>query len=87
MCVWAAGLIQRLKDRGLRVPADVAVVGYDNLDVATVIDPPLTTVDQNHPEYAKAALDLAIKMNEDDTLPPTQRTVTIQPRLIVREST
>ena len=80
-------LIQRLKDRGYGVPEDVAVVGYDNLELATVIDPPLTTVDQNHPAYAQAALDLVIKMNEDDKLPRSQRTVTIQPTLIVRGST
>ena len=85
--VWAVRLIQRLKDRGFRVPADVAVVGYDNLDLAAVIDPTLTTVDQNHPAYAQAALDLAMKMNEDDKLPRSQRTVIIQPRLIVRDST
>lgn len=85
--VWAARLIQRLKDRHFRVPADVAVIGYDNLDLATVIDPPLTTVDQNHRTYAQAALDLTISLSRDEELPQSRRTATIKPRLVVRKST
>lgn len=84
---WAARFVQRLKDRGLRVPADVAVVGYDNLDLAAVIDPPLTTIDQNHPAYAQAALALVRDMAEGAAAWPAPPTVTVRPRLIVREST
>ena len=85
--MWAVRLMQRLKDRGQRVPQDVAVVGYDNLDLATVIDPPLTTVDQNHTAYAHAALDMVIAMYEEGKLSASERTVTIKPTLIVRSST
>ena len=67
--MWAVRLMQRLKDRGKRVPRDVAVVGYDNLDLATVIDPSLTTVDQNHSAYAHAAIDMVIGMYEQGKLP------------------
>ena len=85
--LWAVRVIQRLKDRGFRVPADVAVVGDDNLELATVADPPLTTVDQNHAAYAQAALDLVAKMDEKAKLPKSERMVTIRPKLIVRGST
>ena len=85
--MWAVRLIQRLKSRAFRVPEDVAVVGYDNLDVATVIEPPLTTVDQNHEEYAKAVLDLLLADKHIADMPPEDRVVTIRPRLVVREST
>ncbi|MEX2670807.1 MAG: LacI family DNA-binding transcriptional regulator [Phycisphaeraceae bacterium] len=85
---WAVRLIQQLKRRGLRVPEDVAVIGYDNLDIATVIEPSLTTVDQQHEAYAKAAVNLLIRLIErDDTLPTNERNVVIKPKLIVREST
>ena len=80
-------MIQRLKSRDYRVPEDVAVVGYDNLDVATVIEPPLTTVDQNHQAYAKAVLDLLLADQHISDMPPEERVVTIKPRLVVREST
>jgi DNA-binding LacI/PurR family transcriptional regulator len=83
--VWAAHLIQGLKARGHRVPEDVAVTGYDNLDLATIIDPSLTTIDQQHNIYAAAALDLLVAI-ASKAPPPPKRTVIVEPKLIVRES-
>jgi DNA-binding LacI/PurR family transcriptional regulator len=85
--VWAVRLIQRLKARGLRVPDDVAVIGYDNLDLATVIEPPLTTVDQRHAAYCEAAIDLLLKVTQHEEVAPEDRTRVIRPELVVREST
>ncbi len=85
--VWAARLIQGLKARGHRVPEDVAVTGYDNLDLATAIDPPLTTIDQQHDRYAAAALDMLIAIASGvPQLPPEARTVVVPPKLVVRGS-
>lgn len=44
--VTALGVVQGLAERGLRVPQDVSVVGFDDLEVAALCDPPLTTVRQ-----------------------------------------
>ncbi len=85
--VWAVRLVQRLKDRGFRVPDDVAMIGYDNLDLSTVIDPALTTVDQDHPAYAKAVLQLMHEMMEHPGKPAAEQEIVIVPKLIVREST
>lgn len=85
--VWAVRLIQRLKARGYRVPDDVAVVGYDNLDLATVIEPLLTTVDQQHAEYAEAAIDMLMKVTGRAEVADADRVRVIRPKLIVREST
>jgi DNA-binding LacI/PurR family transcriptional regulator len=85
--VWAVRLIQRLKDRGFRVPADVAMIGYDNLDLATVIDPALTTIDQDHPAYAKAVLDLMQELLERQEPSVLGREIVVPPKLIIREST
>jgi DNA-binding LacI/PurR family transcriptional regulator len=85
--VWAVRLIQRLKVRGYRVPGDVAVVGYDNLDLATVIEPPLTTVDQQHAKYAEAAIDMLLRVTQQAEVGESDRVRVIRPRLIVREST
>lgn len=85
--IWAVRLIQGLKARGYRVPQDVAVTGYDNLDLATIIDPPLTTIDQQHQQYAKAAIDMLISITSADSkLHLHQKTVTIAPQLIIRAS-
>jgi DNA-binding LacI/PurR family transcriptional regulator len=42
----AAGALRTVREAGRRVPADVAVVGFDDLTVARIADPPLTTVHQ-----------------------------------------
>jgi DNA-binding LacI/PurR family transcriptional regulator len=45
----AIAAMEVLREAGRRVPEDVAVVGYDNLSIAEVSNPPLTTVSQNLP--------------------------------------
>jgi len=85
--IWATRFILQLQKSGLRVPEDVAVIGYDNLDIGRVVSPSLTTVDQCHDAYAVAALELLLDVAAGRRLPLKQRTRTIAPRLIVREST
>jgi LacI family transcriptional regulator len=43
----AVGAIRAIRDRGLAIPGDVSVVGFDDIDLARLIDPPLTTVAQD----------------------------------------
>ncbi|MDF2443062.1 MAG: LacI family transcriptional regulator, repressor for deo operon, udp, cdd, tsx, nupC, and nupG [Subtercola sp.] len=56
----AIGAIQGLREAGLRVPEDVTVVGFDDIDVASVISPPLTTVRQDVVEIGRASARLLI---------------------------
>jgi len=83
---WAVLLIQGLRRLGLQVPQDVAVTGYDNLYLGEVMEPKLTTIDQCHAEYARAAVDLMLA-SLDRNFPKSTRTRVVLPRLIVREST
>jgi len=79
--LWAVGLVQALKSRGLSVPGDVAVTGYDNLDVSAIVDPGVTTIDQYHEAYADAVIELIMN--------PAARgegRVTVTPELVVRQS-
>lgn len=85
--IWATRMILQMQKNGLRVPEDVAVIGYDNLDIASVISPTLTTVDQCHEDYAVAALELLLAVAAGNRIPADRRVRTITPRLIVREST
>jgi LacI family transcriptional regulator, galactose operon repressor len=54
----AIGVIHGLRSRGLRAPDDVAVVGYDDVELAAMTDPPLTTVHQPTYELGATAYEL-----------------------------
>ncbi len=84
--LWASRLVQVLKAGGREVPGDVAVTGYDNLLLGTVVSPSLTTVDQRHDAYAEAALDLILRERTGGRGASPGGVVTIAPRLVVRES-
>jgi len=53
----AVGAISAIRDRGLTVPRDVSVVGFDDIDLARLIYPPLTTVAQNTDAMGRWAVD------------------------------
>ncbi|MFD2839933.1 LacI family DNA-binding transcriptional regulator [Populibacterium corticicola] len=56
----ALGALPALRKRGLRVPEDVAVIGFDDIDDARYSDPPLSSVDPGRDEIAARAVDLLV---------------------------
>ncbi|MBZ0297722.1 MAG: GntR family transcriptional regulator [Anaerolineae bacterium] len=69
---------------GLSIPDDLAIVGFDNLDVSVHLDPPLTTVEQPFKQIgAKTAERVLARINGDRS--PLQA-ITLSPHLIQRES-
>ena len=54
----AAGAYRALADHGLRIPDDVAIVGFDGLPRGPLLDPPLTTVVQPVGEVGRTAVEL-----------------------------
>ncbi len=52
----ALGVLRELADRGLRVPQDLSVTGFDDLALARLVNPPLTTIRQPLPDLVRAAL-------------------------------
>lgn len=81
----ALGVYQALAERGLSVPADMSVVGFDDLPEARWISPALTTVRQPLSEMAATALRLLVRMMEGDR-PESTRTE-LSTRLVERGST
>lgn len=81
----AAGVLQVTHRRGLRVPQELSVVGFDDVPLAAQLWPPLTTIRQPIREIAKLATDLLIDMLEGK--PPAQPHHELATTLIVREST
>jgi DNA-binding LacI/PurR family transcriptional regulator len=70
---------------GLRVPEDVSVVGYDDIQLSSFFNPPLTTVSQPKKAMGRAAFALLRERIADERMPT--RSVTMSARLVVRRST
>jgi LacI family transcriptional regulator len=82
----ALGVIQLLTDRGRKVGSDISVVGFDDIWLAPMTQPPLTTVHAPAPAAASIALRWLIDMIHEPERPmPPQRRLTCE--LIVRSST
>jgi possible transcriptional regulator len=77
----AIGAMREIRRRGLSIPGDVAVVGYDDISFAAELITPLTSVHQPMREMGAAAADLLLA--EDGRV----RSETFIPTLVVREST
>ncbi|HIC88761.1 MAG TPA: LacI family transcriptional regulator, partial [Anaerolineae bacterium] len=80
----AIGAIYALRDAGLRVPEDLAVVGYDDREVASLVRPALTTVTLPCYEMGQAAARLLLSQLGDQEKPAIAERV--RGRLVVRES-
>lgn len=81
----ALGVLRALRDRGLRVPEDVSVVGYDNIRLSEFTSPPLTTVNVPRDEIAHAVC--AALLPDPGASNLVGRDVLIEPELIIRDST
>jgi len=81
----AFGLYEAARQRGLRVPQDLSVVGFDDLPVARWVSPPLTTVRQPLAEMGRAAAQVLDDLI--DGVPLRMNRVELSTELIVREST
>ncbi|MFD7299335.1 LacI family DNA-binding transcriptional regulator [Streptomyces pharetrae] len=78
----AAGALRTLREAGRRVPADVAVVGFDDLTVAQIADPPLTTVHQPIEAFGREMARMLVALvNGQDPTP-----LILPTRLVIRSS-
>jgi len=83
----AIGVLHRLYRAGLRVPDDLSVIGFDDIQIAQVTIPPLTTVQMSRFELARAAVTALRAHVEQLENSAPKREYNIQTDLIVREST
>ncbi|MFC5699665.1 LacI family DNA-binding transcriptional regulator [Cohnella faecalis] len=83
----AVGLIQGLRERGVRLPEDLPIVGYDNSDAAAMTEPPLTTVKVPFYEMGKLAADkLFDRIEGEESGEPSAIRELLHTELIVRRS-
>lgn len=86
-CLYDYAAIPVLKvatDLGIRVPEDLMVTGYDNIELGQFLDKPLTTVDAHQKEQGYRSAELMVEMLQGKDCPTCN---TIIPTLVVRKST
>jgi LacI family transcriptional regulator len=81
----AIGVISTLKKQGYRVPADISVVGIDDIQMASLLDPPLTTVSQPIYEMGRLGMENILLRIQNPQLDTSE--VIFETRLIIRQST
>ncbi|MEU0793872.1 LacI family DNA-binding transcriptional regulator [Amycolatopsis sp. NPDC005961] len=79
----AVGALLAARAAGLSVPADLSVVGFDDIEVASLVDPALTTVAQDKPGFGTAAAGALLAMIDNAGAPEPVRLPT---KLVVRDS-
>jgi len=84
----AIGALKALKESGVRVPKDMAVVGFDDLKISALLETPLTTVRQPKREVGKKAAEILIEKirSGNSGLAGAFRHVVLKTELVVRKS-
>jgi len=83
--VIACGCLKALVASGIRVPEDVSLVGFDDLPLAAVVDPPLTTVQVSKAEMGRLAVHLLVnRIRSESRTPPVK--LLVGGRLVERQS-
>ncbi len=83
----ALGAIKALNARGIRIPDDISVIGYDDSPQLSYTRPGLTTLRQPVEQISRSAVSSLFSMINDETSNTQQRVITLDPELVVRGST
>ena len=90
----AMGVYRAVHEMGLRIPDDLSVVGYDNLDSCQFMYPPLTTIEFPIRHLARVGVELLMKRmgekkvkSSEQEIPRIHQKISLTPRLIIRQST
>ena len=83
----AMGAIRAVRESGLRVPEDISVLGFDDIQSAAYQNPGLTTVQQPLRKMGKAAAETVLRRISRSGGDPDPRQITVEPELIIRGTT
>jgi LacI family transcriptional regulator len=82
--IMAIGAMRAVREAGLKIPDDIALVGFDDLPIATLSDVQLTTVRQPVIQFGIKAVEILIDLIENGVKPP--RRIIMDTELVIRES-
>lgn len=83
LCV---GIIEAARAHGLKIPDDIAIVGFDDISIDQLLEIPLTTISQSEALIAKYVVELLLSKISGQREPQIQQ-ILLEPKLIVRQST
>jgi len=83
----AIGALRWCHKHGLRVPQDLAIMGYDNIEFSEFAQPPLTTMNYAVDQVSRMAVDRLMRLISAGDQAPEPRVTLIEPDLVVRAST
>ena len=81
----AIGIVFQMLKSGVRIPEDIEVIGFDDIELSRVIDPPLSTISKPHYDMAWHVADQLFKVIQGETVPLPH--ATIEPQLVLRATT
>lgn len=81
----ALGALRAAAECGLRVPQDLSIAGFDNMEMSAYVTPPLTSARSSGQEIGRQAARLALERLQNPTLPP--RRLQIEAQMVLRQST
>lgn len=81
----AIGMVSELQANGIRVPEDVELLGYDNIELAALNKPPLSTVSKPHYDMAQFVAEQLVKVIEGE--PVRLPHMLLEPQLVLRQTT
>lgn len=82
--IMAAGIMAGLKTHGVRIPEDISIIGFDDIALAQLVSPPLTTIRQDMNLKGRLAVDFMLKLLNGSPLETTE--ITLPTSLIERDS-
>lgn len=83
--IMAIGAIKEIKAKGFKIPEDIAVVGFDNIDFAYMCEPTLTTISQPQYDLGRTAMDMLINRIKHGLVKSEH--IFLEHELVIREST
>ena len=81
----AIGAMKAIKQAGLRIPEDIALIGYDDIEISSLIEPALSSVWTDKTAIGKIAVENLVKMINGELL--SERIIKQKTKLVIRQST
>ncbi len=82
----ALGALQVLKEHNIKIPEEIAIVGFGNEPFTSLVSPPISTIEQHSTEIGVLTAEAFLRRIKEADIPPTLNKMILDPELIIRDS-